>query len=157
VWPGAGRGVEPELLAAAHARGEVDVALVRAAATGVGADIKCPTDSGLLTAGVPDRVPAAPPKRAGVKVTYLDRTQAACALQHSIGLWLRRRNDESIAEALTTTGELAELAAAAVTEAARSRPPNLDRRQRADGDDPSAAPHRHLYMYSGGGGSRFYT
>ena len=56
----------------------------------------------------------------GVKVTFLDRTSAARALQHSIGVWLRRRSDEAKAEVLAITGQLADLAAAAVTEATKA-------------------------------------
>jgi IS5 family transposase len=107
-----------ELLAVAHARGEVDVERVRADTTVVEADIKYPTDSGLLTAAVcriASRLRRL--KGAGVKVPFVDRTQAARALQHSIGVWLRRRSDEAKAEVLVITGELADLAAAAVAEA----------------------------------------
>jgi IS5 family transposase len=107
-----------ELLAAAHQRGEVNLERVRADTTVVEADIKYPTDSGLLTAAVcriASRLRRL--KGAGVRVTFVDRTSDARALQHSIGVWLRRRSDEAKAEVLTITGELAELAAAAVAEA----------------------------------------
>jgi IS5 family transposase len=50
-------------------------------------------------------------------VSFVDRTAAARALQHSIGVWLRRRSDEAKTEVLAITGQLAELAAAAVDEA----------------------------------------
>jgi IS5 family transposase len=107
-----------ELLVAAHQRGEVHLERVRADTTVVEADIKYPTDSGLLTAAVcriASRLRRL--KGAGVKVNYLDRTAAARAHQHSIGVWLRRRSDEAKEEVLTITGELADLAAAAVAEA----------------------------------------
>ena len=52
-----------------------------------------------------------------MKVTFVDRTSDARALQHSIGVWLRRRIFFSYTEVLTITGELADLAAAAVAEA----------------------------------------
>jgi IS5 family transposase len=109
-----------ELLTAAHARGEVDLDRVRADTTVVEADIKYPTDSGLLTAAVcriASRLRRL--KRAGVKFDFRDRTSEARALQHSIGVWLRRRNDDAKAEVLTITGQLAELATAAVTEAVK--------------------------------------
>jgi IS5 family transposase len=109
-----------ELLAAADGRGEVDLARVRADTTVVEADIKYPTDSGLLTAAVcriASRLRRL--KGAGVRVRFVDRTRAARALQHSIGVWLRRRNDDARAEVLTITGQLAELATTAVTEAAK--------------------------------------
>jgi transposase, IS5 family len=110
-----------ELLAAAHQRGEVDVERVRADTTVVEADIKYPTDSGLLTAAtcrISSRLRRL--RNAGVKVAYVDRTSAARAHQHSIGVWLRRRNDEAKAEVLVITGQLADLAAAAVADATRA-------------------------------------
>jgi IS5 family transposase len=111
-------GLNRELLAAAHHCGEVDVERVRADTTVVEADIKYPTDSGLLTAAVcriASRLRRL--RRAGVKVSFVDRTSAARALQHSIGVWLRRRSDDATAEVLTITAQLADLAAAAVAEA----------------------------------------
>ena len=110
-----------ELLAAAHQRGQVDVERVRVDTTVVEADIKYPTDSGLLTAAtcrIASRLRRL--RGAGVKVTFTDRTAAARALQHSIGVWLRRRSDEAKTEVLAITGQLAELAAAAVTEASKA-------------------------------------
>lgn len=110
-----------ELLAAAGQRGQVDVERVRADTTVVEADIKYPTDSGLLTAAV-CRI-ASRLRRlnsAGVKVAYVDRTSAARAHQHSIGVWLRRRSDEAKAEVLAITGQLTDLAAAAVAEATKA-------------------------------------
>jgi IS5 family transposase len=107
-----------ELLAAADERGAVDVERVRVDTTVVEADIKYPTDSGLLTAAtcrIASRLRRL--RTAGVKVSFTDRTGEARALQHSIGVWLRRRSDEAKAEVLVITGQLAELAAAAVTEA----------------------------------------
>jgi IS5 family transposase len=110
-----------ELLATAHHRGAVNVERVRVDTTVVEADIKYPTDSGLLTAAtcrIASRLRRL--RRVGVKVSFVDRTGAARALQHSIGVWLRRRSDEAKAEVLTITGQLAELAAAAVDEAAKA-------------------------------------
>src|SRR3954453_3038017 len=107
-----------ELLAAAHQRGEVDVEGVRVDTTVVEADIKYPPDSGLLPAAtcrIASRLRRL--RAAGVKVSFIDRTSEARALQHSIGVWLRRRSDEAKAEVLVITGQLAELAAAAVAEA----------------------------------------
>jgi IS5 family transposase len=107
-----------ELLAVACHRGDVDVERVRVDTTVVEADIKYPTDSGLLTAAtcrIASRLRHL--RRAGVKVRFVDRTGAARALQHSIGVWLRRRSDEAKAEVLAITGQLADLAAAAVDEA----------------------------------------
>jgi transposase, IS5 family len=110
-----------ELLAAAEQRGQVDVTRLRADTTVVEADIKYPTDSGLLTAAtsrIASRLRRL--RSAGVKVSFVDRTSEARALQHSIGVWLRRRSDEAKDEVLAITGQLAELAAAAVAEAAKA-------------------------------------
>ena len=110
-----------QLLAAADERGEVDSERVRADTTVVEADIKYPTDSGLLTAAtcrIASRLRRL--HAAGVKVSFVDRTSAARAHQHSIGVWLRRRSDEARDEVLQITGQLADLAAAAVTEATKA-------------------------------------
>jgi transposase, IS5 family len=118
-----------ELLVAAHQRGEVDMERVRADTTVVEADIKYPTDSGLLTSAVCRIASRLRRLRGvGVKVTFVDRTSEARALQHSIGVWLRRRSDEAKAEVLAITGQLAELAAAAVAEAANVLPYQARRR-----------------------------
>jgi transposase, IS5 family len=119
-----------ELLTGAGQRGELDVARVRADTTVVEADIKYPTDSGLLTAAV-GRI-ASRLRRlraAGVTITFTDRTSEARAHQHSIGVWLRRRSDEAKAEVLVITGRLADLAAAAVTEATKALQHKARRRQ----------------------------
>jgi transposase, IS5 family len=110
-----------ELLAAAHERGDVDLAKVRADTTVVEADIKYPTDSGLLTSATA-RIASGLRRLAGVgvKVAHTDRTLQARALQHSIGVWLRRRSDEAKAEVLVITGQLADLAAASMTEAMKA-------------------------------------
>jgi IS5 family transposase len=110
-----------ELLAAADERGEVDVERVRVDTTVVEADIKYPTDSGLLTAAtcrIASRLRRL--RNAGVKVSFTDRTSEARALQHSIGVWLRRRSDEAKTEVLAITGQLAELAVGAVGEAMKA-------------------------------------
>ena len=85
-------------------------------------------------------------------------------MQHSIGVWLRRRSDEAKAEVLAITGQLADLAAAAVAEATkalslqgppatraspcwRTSPCSIERtervidqaRCRVDGDQPAGA------------------
>jgi IS5 family transposase len=116
--PGLIEALNRELLAAAHQRGDVDIERVRVDTTVVEADIKYPTDSGLLTAAI-CRIASRLRRlgRARVKVSFVDRTAPARALQHSIGVWLRRRNDDAKAEVLAITGQLADLAAAAVAEA----------------------------------------
>ena len=116
-------GLNIELLAAAHEDGLVDLARVRADTTVVEADIKYPTDSGLLTSAT-GRIATSLHRLAkvGVKVAYTDRTLEARAHQHSIGVWLRRRSDEAKAEVLVITGRLADLAEASVVEATRALP-----------------------------------
>jgi IS5 family transposase len=119
-----------ELLVAARERGAVDVERVRADTTVVEADIKYPTDSGLLTAAtcrIASRLRRL--RAAGVKVSFVDRTSAARAHQHSIGAWLRRRSDEAKAEVLVITGQLADLATAAVAEATKALQHKPRRRQ----------------------------
>ena len=110
-----------QLLTAARERGLVDLDRVRVDTTVVEADIKYPTDSGLLTAAtcrIASRLRRL--TTVGVRVGYTDRTGPARAAQHSIGVWLRRRSDEAKAEVLTITGQLADLAQASVTEATRA-------------------------------------
>jgi transposase, IS5 family len=110
-----------QLLAAAGERGQVSLDRVRVDTTVVEADIKYPTDSGLLTAAtcrIASRLRRL--ARLGVKITYMDRTGAARAYQHSIGAWLRRRTDEAKAEVLVITGQLADLAEASVAEATKA-------------------------------------
>ncbi len=110
-----------ELLEAAHQRGEVSLEQVRVDTTVVEADVKYPTDSGLLTAAtcrISSRLRRL--ANAGVRVAYIDRTGTARAHQHSIGAWLRRRTDEAKAEVLTITGLLADLAELSVAEATKA-------------------------------------
>ena len=85
-----------QLLAAAAGRGVVGLDRVRADTTVVEADIKSPTDSGLLTKAIAKiAVTMERLNRVGVKVVFVDRTLAARGHQHSIGAWLRRRSDEA--------------------------------------------------------------
>jgi len=119
-----------ELLTAAAQRGEVHVERVRADTTVVEADIKYPTDSGLLTAAVGRiAVRLHRLRAAGAKVSFTDRTSEARAHQHSIGVWLRRRSDEAKAEVLVITGRLADLATATVIEATKALQHKARRRQ----------------------------
>ena len=107
-----------ELLTAAHQRGGVSLERVGVDTTVVEADIKYPTDSGLLTAAtcrIASRLHRL--AKVGVRVAYVDRSAAARAHQHSIGVWLRRRSDEAKSEVLAITGLLADLAECSVAEA----------------------------------------
>jgi IS5 family transposase len=123
-------GLNRQLLTAAQQRAQVDLDRVRVDTTVVEADIKYPTDSGLLTAAT-CRIASRLRRlgRLGVKVAYTDRTAAARAHQHSIGAWLRRRSDEAKAEVLVITGRLADLAEASVAEATKALQHNPRRRR----------------------------
>ena len=105
--------------------------MVRVDTTVVEADIKYPTDSGLLTkaicriAKLLGRV-----ERSGVRLVFVDRTATARAHAHSIGVWLRRRSDEAKAEVLAITGLLADLAVLAADEADTILAANSRKRRR---------------------------
>ena len=110
------------LIAKAVEVGVVDMGWLRADTTVVPADIKYPTDSGLLirgitkAAGLVGRIQAA-----GVapRTVFDDTTALARQGAHRIGSKLRRRSEEAKAEVLTITGELVELAETAVEQARR--------------------------------------
>ncbi len=91
---------------------------MRVDTTVVEADVKYPTDSGLLTAAT-CRIGSRLHRRmlVGVKINYVDRGPAARAHQHSIGAWLRRRTDAAKEEVLANPGLIADLADASVVEA----------------------------------------
>jgi len=111
-----------ELVAAGVEAGVVDMRWLRADTTVVPADIKYPTDSGLLTKGITKigglvrRIQAA-----GVapRTGFVDGTSSARQNAHRIGSKLRRRNEDAKAEVLSITGELADLAETTVEQAKR--------------------------------------
>ena len=120
-----------QLLAAAAGRGVVALDRVRADTTVVEADIKYPTDSGLLTKAIAKIAVAMERlERVGVNVVFEDRTLVARGHQHSIGAWLRRRSDEAKTEVLAITGQLADLAQLSVAEASRALQHKGHRRRR---------------------------
>lgn len=102
-----------ELIAAAVAQGRVEVGWLRADTTVVPANIKYPTDSGLLTKGIAKisglvgRI-----QKTGVasRTAFDDQVPAARQGAHRIASKLRRRNETAKAEVLEITGELAGLA-----------------------------------------------
>lgn len=102
-----------ELIAAATEAGLVDMGWLRADTTVVPANIKYPTDSGLLTKGISKisvlvgRIQAG---GAAGRTSFADQTPAARQGAHRIGSKLRRRNDTAKAEVLEITGELVVLA-----------------------------------------------
>jgi IS5 family transposase len=106
------------LLGAAAEAGQVSLDRVRADTTVVEADIRFPTDSGLLTSAV-GRIGVCLGRlgRFGLKIEFSDRAGEARAHQHSIGVWLRRRSDDANAEVLAITARLAVLAQRCVDEA----------------------------------------
>lgn len=108
------------LVAVGVEAGVVDMRWLRADTTVVPADIKYPTDSGLLTKGIArlaalvGRIQAA-----GVapRTEFVDLTPAARRGAHRIGSKLRRRSDDARAEVLAITGELVDLAETCVEQA----------------------------------------
>lgn len=111
-----------ELIAAGTDAGVIDVSWLRADTTVVPADIKYPTDSGLLTKGVSKIARlVARIQAAGIAplTTFDDPTPLARQNAHRIGSKLRRRSDEARADVLVITGELADLAETACFQAKR--------------------------------------
>jgi IS5 family transposase len=110
------------LVAKAVEAGVVEMEWLRADTTVVPADIKYPTDSGLLVrgitkaAGLVARIQA---EGVAPRTTFEDTTAMARQAAHRIGSKLRRRNDEAKAEVLAITGELADLAETLVTQGKR--------------------------------------
>jgi transposase, IS5 family len=110
------------LVAVGVETGVLDMGWLRADTTVVPADIKYPTDSGLLTKGISrlsvlvDRI-----QTAGIapRTVFTNETAAARQNAHRIGSKLRRRNDDAKIEVLAITGELADLAETAVEQAKR--------------------------------------
>jgi IS5 family transposase len=93
---------------------------LRADTTVVPADIKYPTDSGLLVRGITKAAGlVARIQAAGVapRTVFDDTTAVARQPAHRIGSKLRRRSDDAKAEVLAITGELTQLAETAVEQA----------------------------------------
>lgn len=111
-----------ELIAAGIEAGVIDLDWLRSDTTVVPADIKYPTDSGLLTKGV-SRIAKliARIQTAGVapRTAFTDPTPAARQSAHRIGSKLRRRSDDARADVLAITGELADLADSTCEQAKR--------------------------------------
>jgi transposase, IS5 family len=125
----------------------IDVTRLRADTTVVPADIKYPTDSGLLTKGI-TKIARLVARIHGAGIAPLtpfrDQTPVARRQAHRIGSKLRRRSDEAKAEVLAITGELADIAESTVAQAravsrnarrARDRPVRRLRQWIADLDD----------------------
>lgn len=115
-------GLNARLLAAAVEAGVVDIGWLRADTTVVPANIKYPTDSGLLVRGITKATGlVARIQAAGVapRTGFDDSTGVARQAAHRIGSKLRRRGDEAKAEVLAITGELVELAETVLEQARR--------------------------------------
>ena len=140
-----------ELITAAVEAEVVDVSWLRADTTVVAANIKYPTDSGLLTKGISKiSVLVGRIQRAGAagRTTFDDQVPAARQGAHRIGSKLRRRNETTKAEVLEITGELTALAETVCEQAKRvlrnakrmrDRPIKRLRRMLADLDAAIAA------------------
>jgi len=98
----------------------IDMGWLRADTTVVPADIKYPTDSGLLTRGI-SRIAAIVGRLQGLGIAprtdFVDRTAMARQGAHRIASKLRRRSDDARSDVLAITGELADLAETAVEQA----------------------------------------
>ena len=108
------------LLKKADAAHLVKLDKVRADTTVVPANVAYPTDSGLLAKGVAKLARTVwSLKQMGfaARTCFRDRTRSVRRRAHSIGAWLRRRNDEAKTEVLAITGELADLAEASIADA----------------------------------------
>jgi transposase, IS5 family len=127
------------LLAKAHGEHVVKLDKVRADTTVVEANVRYPTDSGLLAHGIAlmvtlvARVHAA---GAATRPRVRDRRRAAGRRARSIMANLKRRNDDTKAAVLRITGELADLAGTTATEAEQVVR-NARRKLRAAGTDAS--------------------
>ena len=102
--------------------GLVDMGWLRADTTVVSADIKYPTDSGLLTKGIA-RIATIVGRLhdAGIapRTDFDDQTPTARQGAHRIASKLRRRSNQARADVLTITGELVDLAETTVDQATR--------------------------------------
>lgn len=95
---------------------------VRADTTVVEANVKYPTDSGLLTRAIGKTsrlIERIRKTGAAARTQVVDHAGEARSYAHSIGVWLRRRSGEATDEVLAITGRLAELAEGAMVDAAR--------------------------------------
>ena len=122
IGPDTIAALNAELVAAAVERGLVDVSWLRADTTVVPANIKYPTDSGLLTkaiAKITKLVGRIQTAGAAGRTPFSDETPAARQAAHRIGSKLRRRNETAKDEVLEITGELAVLAGTVCDQAKR--------------------------------------
>lgn len=116
-------GLNHELIAVAAETGALDLEWLRLDTTVVPADIRYPTDSGLLTRAVARMATLVGRLQAAgyaPRTSFDDPTATARAAAHRIGTRLRRRTDQAKAEVLVITGELADLAETSCDQAKRA-------------------------------------
>jgi IS5 family transposase len=107
------------LLKKADAAHLVKLDKVRADTTVVPANVSYPTDSGLLAKGVAKLARSVSLLKSlgfGTRTSFRDRTRSVRRRAHSIGAWLRRRNDDAKEEVLKITGELTTVAELTIAE-----------------------------------------
>lgn len=93
---------------------------VRAGTTVVPANLKYPTDSGLLSKGVSRLVVLAGRLKAmglAPRTRMRDRRRSMASRAHAVATWLRRRSGEAKDEVLAITAEMAKTAEAALADA----------------------------------------
>jgi IS5 family transposase len=108
------------LLDKANASRLVKLDKVRADTTVVPANVAYPTDSGLLAKGVAKLARSVSLLKSlgfAARTSFRNRTRSVRRRAHSIGAWLRRRNDDAKEEVLKITGELATIAEASIVDA----------------------------------------
>jgi IS5 family transposase len=108
------------LLNKANAAHLVKLDKVRADTTVVPGNVAYPTDSGLLAKGVAKLARSVSSLKSlefATRTSFRDRTRSVRRRAHSIGAWLRRRNDDAKEEVLKITGELAGIAEASIADA----------------------------------------
>jgi IS5 family transposase len=108
------------LLTKANSAHLVKLDKLRADTTVVPANVAYPTDSGLLTKGVAKLARSVSLLKSlgfATRTSFRDRTRSVRRRAHSIGAWLRRRNDEAKEEVLKITGELATIAETSMADA----------------------------------------
>ena len=119
--PAAVTALNEALLEKADAAHLVKLDKVRVDTTVVPANVAYPTDSGLLSKGVAKLTSTVGRlKKLGYasRTCFRERSSQVRRLAHSIGTWLRRRNEDAKEEVLKITGELASIAEATIKDAA---------------------------------------
>lgn len=109
------------LLKKAHGNKLIKLDKARADTTVVPANMRYPSDAGLLAKGISRLVVLVGRLKSmglGTRTKTRDRRRSVNARAHAIGAWLRRRSDEAKDEVLAITAEMASIAETALAEAA---------------------------------------